>query len=140
MAPLNCSREIFFALVEDALHTIPQAFRRKMENIAVTVEWESSPEVRQDLGLADQEDLLGLYQGQPLNRRGADYGNVLPDKITIYQKPLLAQCRDLESLKTEIRKTVWHEVGHYFGLDDKTLRRLEREQARVSRPPHLRAK
>jgi predicted Zn-dependent protease with MMP-like domain len=135
MAPWHCSREVFSALVEDALASIPSAFRRKMENVAVTVEWESAPEVRRNLGLGGQDDLLGLYQGHPLTRRGADYGNVLPDKITIYQKPLLAQCRDLESLKTEIRKTVWHEVGHYFGLDDKTLRRLEREQAKGGRAP-----
>jgi len=140
MAPWNCSREVFSTLVEDALKSIPLVFREKMENVAVTVEWESDGQTRRELGMAPQDDLLGLYQGQPLRRRGADYGNALPDKITIYQKPILAQCHDLESLTREIRKTVWHEVGHYFGLDDKTLRRLEREQARVSRPPHLRAK
>jgi predicted Zn-dependent protease with MMP-like domain len=132
MTSLHCSREVFSGLVEDALQSIPPVFRKKMENIAVTIEWESDLEIRQDLGLAPQDDLLGLYQGQPLRRRGVDYGNVLPDKITIYQKPLLARCPDLENLKLEIRKTVWHEVGHYFGLDDKTLRQLEQEQMRAA--------
>lgn len=133
MPPVNCSQETFSALVEEALKSIPRIFRKKMVNVAVTVAWESSEDIRRDLGLSRQDDLLGLYQGLPLNRRGTDYGNVLPDKITLYQKPLLAQCDDLESLRREIRKTLWHEVGHYFGLDDKTLRRLEREQVKTGR-------
>jgi predicted Zn-dependent protease with MMP-like domain len=127
MTPIQCSREVFEALVIEALENIPKAFRQRMENLAVTVEWEPPVQIRKELGVPPTHDLLGLYQGLPYTRRGADYGNTLPDKISIYQKPLFDACDDMRTLKTEIRKVVWHEVGHYFGLSEADLERLERD-------------
>lgn len=114
----------------DALDAIPKPFRERMDNIAITVESRPTPAIARRFGLRRSEDLLGLYEGLPNPRRGADYGNVLPDKIIIYQEPLSRLCPDAETLREEIRRTVWHEVGHYFGLSDAAMLRLERESER----------
>jgi predicted Zn-dependent protease with MMP-like domain len=69
--------------------------------------------------------LLGLYQGVPYQRRGFYYGNVLPDKITLFQIPIESICRTREEIEEKVREVVIHEVGHYFGFDDERLRELE---------------
>jgi predicted Zn-dependent protease with MMP-like domain len=73
-------------------------------------------------------ELLGLYQGIPLDQRGFYYGNVLPDKITLFQVPIVSLCTTREEMEEKIREVVVHEVGHYFGLSDKRLRELEDEE------------
>jgi predicted Zn-dependent protease with MMP-like domain len=122
---MHCSREEFEAWVWEAVSAIPKTFRDRMHNLAFTVEWEPPTHVRQELAVRAQDDLLGLYQGLPNTHRGAGYGNVLPDKISIYQRPLMDMCSNSEELQKEIRRTVWHEVGHYFGLSEAQLRQLE---------------
>jgi predicted Zn-dependent protease with MMP-like domain len=98
-----------------------------LRNIAVVVENEPSQELLEEMGLWPHGTLLGLYQGVPLPRRGFSYGNVLPDRITIFQKPLEAIYRSREDLKEAVKDTVEHEIGHYFGLDDKRLEELMEE-------------
>ena len=71
-----------------------------------------------------RDTLFGLYQGVPLHRRGATFGNVLPDTIHIYYRPLLRACATTEQLRRQIRKTVLHEIGHFFGLSEQEIRRL----------------
>jgi hypothetical protein len=81
---------------------------------------------------------LGLYTGVPRTARGVWYGNVLPDRITIYQGPIEASCRQREEIVQTVRDTVMHEIGHYFGLSDQRLREIEaarRERARSAEPP-----
>jgi len=72
--------------------------------------------------------LLGLYQGVPQTRRGRRYGLVLPDKISIFQKPIEAQCRIGDEIEVKIGEVVRHEIAHHFGLDEKTLRKIEGEK------------
>ena len=110
----------FERLVAEALDELPRRFRRRLRNIAVVVESEPSQELLEEMGLWPHGTLLGLYQGVPLPRRGFSYGNVLPDRITIFQKPLEAMCRTRDDLKEAVKDTVKHEFGHYFGLDDDT--------------------
>ena len=76
------------------------------------------------MGLWPHGTLLGLYQGIPLPQRGHSYGNVLPDHITIFQKPLEAMGRTRQEIKDAVKETVIHEIGHYFGLDDERLEEL----------------
>ena len=109
--------ERFEALVEAALKKLPSRFRRALHNIAVMVE-DRPPRGR---------NLLGIYQGVPLDRRGSWYGNVPPDVIVIYQKPIEAICRSDEDVKEKVLTVVLHEIGHYFGLDEKTLADIERD-------------
>jgi predicted Zn-dependent protease with MMP-like domain len=117
----------FEKLVAEALDELPRGFRRRLHNIAVVVESEPSQELLEDLGLWPHRTLLGLYQGVPLPRRGLSYGNVLPDRVTIFQKPLEAMCRTTDEIKAAVKDTVKHEIGHYFGLDDEQLEELMEE-------------
>jgi predicted Zn-dependent protease with MMP-like domain len=114
----------FDRLVGEALDELPRRFRRLLRNIAVVVESEPSQELLEDMGLWPDRTLLGLYQGVPLTKRGFSYGNVLPDRITIFQKPIEAMCRTPEEMKRAVQDTVKHEIGHYFGLDDERLEDL----------------
>jgi predicted Zn-dependent protease with MMP-like domain len=117
----------FDKLVAEALDELPRPFRRRLRNIAVVVESEPSRELLEDMGLWPHGTLLGLYQGVPLPRRGFSYGNVLPDRITIFQKPIEAVCRTQDEIKEAVKDTVKHEIGHYFGLDDDRLEELMEE-------------
>ncbi len=112
---VEMSREEFEDLVEDALDEIPDAFWDQLENVAIFVE---------DDPPADMEpDLLGLYDGVALTERD-DYAGVLPDRILVFMNPTLAICETREEVAEEVRITVVHEVGHYFGIDDDALHEM----------------
>jgi predicted Zn-dependent protease with MMP-like domain len=124
---IELSRADFEALVEQAVDTLPQRFKDLIKNVAVMVEDFPSPELSRDMGLRSRWDLLGLYHGVPLERRGSYYGNVPPDVILIFQKPIERLCATEEDVSGQVRETVIHEVGHYFGFSEAELRRAERE-------------
>jgi len=109
-----------------ALKRLPKFFKRKMKNVALVVEDQASRDLLSRMGLRSPFQLLGLYQGVPLDRRGFYYGNVLPDKITLFQVPIESICQTKEEIEEKVKEVVIHEVGHYFGLDDDRLRKLER--------------
>jgi predicted Zn-dependent protease with MMP-like domain len=115
-------RERFEQLVGEAIDSLPDDFRRRMNNVAVTVEDLPSP--RDERRFARGRLLLGLYQGQPLTRRGSSYAMAFPDKITIYQANIEAICRTEDEIRRQVRKTVLHEIAHHFGIDDHRLRDL----------------
>ena len=112
-------RRAFDRIVREVLQTLPAAFRERIDNLAVMVEeW---PDADADDDLADDDDLLGLYQGVPYGHRESGYSMALPDRITIYRQPILAASRSEAEAREEIRLTVLHEIGHYFGLADDEL-------------------
>lgn len=112
---LNVDADRFEELVAEAFDAIPDEYRDALDNCVLVIE---------DEGPDDAPDLLGYYDGVALPERGAWYGGVLPDRIVICRGPLLRFCRDLDELREEIRITVWHEVAHYFGIDDHGLDEL----------------
>jgi predicted Zn-dependent protease with MMP-like domain len=123
-------RERFEALVARAIDNLPPEFQHKLENVDVVVEdWPSPVQLRRGKHIHPSQ-LLGLYQGVPQTRRGRGYGLVLPDKISIFQKPIEAQCRFDDEIEAKIDEVVRHEIAHHFGLDDTTLRKIEREKYR----------
>jgi predicted Zn-dependent protease with MMP-like domain len=124
---MKLTPEEFEEAVVAALKRLPKFIKAKMENVDVVVEPKASPEVLSEMGLRSPFELLGLYQGIPYDRRGFYYGNVLPDKITLFQIPIESICQTKEEVNEKVREVIIHEVGHYFGLDDKRLRELERE-------------
>ena len=124
---MNLTRIEFDDLVVSALKRLPKFLRKKMENVDVVIEDRASEEVLSEMELQSPYQLLGLYQGVPFQRRGFYYGNVLPDKITLFQIPIESICRTREEIEEKVREVVIHEVGHYFGLDDERLRELENE-------------
>lgn len=110
---IDVSRERFEELVGDALDSIPPELGSLMDNVAVFVEEGHNP------------NLLGLYTGVPLTKRDAGYaGMVMPDRITIYRRPILARCRTEDEVVRQITVTVVHEVAHHFGISDARLREL----------------
>ena len=113
VAMVVVSVEEFEVLVTDALDTIPAGLRAGMENVAIVVD-DHSPAGR----------LLGLYEGVPLTKRGNHYSASVPDRITIYMATICAACRTEADVVAMVRKTVVHEVGHHFGIDDRRLAEL----------------
>ncbi len=124
---MNLTRKEFEEAVVAALKRLPKFIKEKMENVDVVVEDRAPQDLVTEMGLHSPSELLGLYQGVPLDRRGFYYGNVLPDKITLFQVPIESICKTKEEVKEKVREVVIHEVGHYFGLDDEKLRELENE-------------
>ncbi len=116
------NREEFERVVAKALDGLPGEMAVRLENLAVVVEDEPTEDDLVDAGLDPERDtLFGIYQGLALPERGGAYGNVLPDRIVIDRRPLLAECRDRQELIREIQDTVVHEIGHYFGLGEEDL-------------------
>ena len=123
----------FDRLVERAYATVPARFRRRMANIAVVVEREPSPAQLQHLGVPPGGTLLGLYQGRPLTGRSVFEGFAMPDRITVFQGPHERLARDAAHLERLVEDTLWHEVAHYFGLDEGQVRAAEKRRARLRR-------
>jgi predicted Zn-dependent protease with MMP-like domain len=119
------TRDRFRQLVADALDTIPGRFRRHLQNIAIVVEDEPPPALLDEMGIEPPDTLLGVYQGTPLTERRWDYGNVLPDRIALFQAPIENACDTDADVVTEIGETLIHEVGHYFGLSEEELEEVE---------------
>jgi predicted Zn-dependent protease with MMP-like domain len=120
---VEVTHEEFERMVADALDEIPDALAAEMENVVVVVDdWPTRAQLtRVPVG----GTLLGLYEGVPLTERGPlSYSAVAPDRITIFRGPLSQRARDVDALAAQVRVTVLHEVGHYFGMDDARLREL----------------
>lgn len=118
-------REKFEWLVARAVDSLPDEFRTKLENIDVVVEdWPTEYQLAQ-VGLEEDETLLGLYEGVPLTMRSSLYG-LVPDKITIFRMPIQAKCRYIDQITAEIERVVRHEIAHHFGIGDGRLEQIER--------------
>lgn len=122
--------ESFEELVEEGLAAIPEKFRALMDNVAITVEDQARPEQGKEVGIRKGDILLGLYQGVPRTFRGPNYSMVPPDKITIFKEPIEMLGRTPEGIKKLVIETVWHEIGHHFGLSDKEIHAAEERRKR----------
>jgi predicted Zn-dependent protease with MMP-like domain len=110
---IDIAPERFEEMVTTALDGLPANLGRVMRNVAVTVDTDST-----------QRHLLGLYEGVPLTERTHSYSAVLPDRITIYRVAICAICDSEAQVIEEVRRTVIHEIGHHFGIDDSRLHEL----------------
>lgn len=120
------TREIFRQLVEEAIDTIPLKFARHIRNVAIVIEDEASEDLLEEMDLEEPGDLLGLYQGTPLTERGPGYGNVLPDRITLFQRSIEEECAgDEDEIVVAIGETLIHELGHYFGMSEEQIMDIE---------------
>ena len=117
-------RRTFERLVGEVVAALPEPFSDHFENVAVVVEEWPDPDAESEYAAGpdgEETDLLGLYEGVPYGQRQTGYNLVLPDRITIYRGPILAASRTEAEAREEIRLTVLHEIGHYFGLGDDEL-------------------
>ncbi|MBI4089970.1 MAG: metallopeptidase family protein [Candidatus Kerfeldbacteria bacterium] len=120
-------RSVFEELVQQGLARIPERFRRLLRNVAILVADEPTPAQLRKGGVRPGSLLLGLYEGVP---RISRYGQepMLPDKITVFQKSIEAVARTPAAIREEVARTVWHELGHHFGLSEHAVRRAEQRR------------
>ena len=121
---VRLSRKRFERLVTEALKEIPAELRGALDNIAVAVDDWPSREQLEAAGVGDDDLLFGFYHGTPLPERSPMEPYSLPDLITIFQGPLEEACETEEEIRDEIRRTVVHEIAHYFGFDEERLAEL----------------
>ena len=119
------TRERFQQLVVEAITLIPKRFRREMKNLALVVEDEPDAALLEEMEIEAPDSLYGLYQGTPLPERTWAFGNALPDRITLYQRPIEEDCEDEDEIRAMIGETLIHEVGHYFGMSEEEIEEIE---------------
>lgn len=120
----------FEELVVEALDALPERFLQLLDNVQVVIaEWPTRRQLA-SVGLRHRSSLLGLYEGIPQTYRGHSYGQVLPDKITIFQRPIELICRSDDEVRLQVQDTVIHELGHHFGIDEERMAELEAERDR----------
>ena len=122
--------ERFEDLVAQAVEALPQEFKDKLENVAVVVQYWPTGRQLYSVGLRKRDQLLGLYEGVPMTAFGRDHSMtpVLPDKISIFQKPIELAYRSEERILRGIEETVRHEIAHHFGISDKRIQDIAREK------------
>lgn len=113
--PVEIPGRRFDDLVEAAIDSVPDELIAMLDNVVLLIEDDAPP---------DDPDLLGLYEGIALTERDSTYGGELPDRITIFRKPILAVCDTEDDIVREVRITVVHELAHHFGIDDDRLHDL----------------
>lgn len=124
------SDEQFDALITRAMDELPQKYILGLENVAIVYADEPTDEQKEKMKIDNHHLLLGLYEGIPLTQRGSGYGFVLPDKITLFKKPILAVTHSDDDLFEQIKRTLWHEIAHFYGLDHDRMDELQaRSQA-----------
>ena len=129
--------QAFERIAAEEFNTVPPRFARRIQNVALLIEDEPSEEIRTAENLSPGETLLGLYHGIPASARGDFYSGVLPDTITLYRLPLLEEAEALlhegraeseeAAVRLAIRETLWHEIGHYFGMSEAQIHGREDE-------------
>jgi len=116
----------FDVLITRAMNELPQKYIKGLENVAIVMADEPTPEQIHKMHIDNQHLLLGLYEGIPLTERGANYSFVLPDKITLFKNPILAISHSESELFEQIKRTLWHEIAHYYGLGHDRIDQLQR--------------
>jgi predicted Zn-dependent protease with MMP-like domain len=117
--------QYFDKLITKALDELPKKYTERLDNVAITYADEPSAQQREQLKLRCHDLLFGLYEGVPLTKRNGMYSGVLPDRITIFKNPLLAVSSNEEDFKNRIKRTLWHEIAHFFGLDHSRIHKIE---------------
>lgn len=113
--------EEFEKVVDQTLKELPEEYSKEVDNVGVVIEGWPHWDDYQTAKINSHSLLFGLYRGVPITKRGNYYSGVLPDKIKIFAGPLLMVSKNIDDLKTRIKKTVLHELGHYFGLSDEQI-------------------
>lgn len=125
MYSMVLSDDDFDLLITKAMDELPQSYIERLDNVAIVQADEPTESQIIKMRIDDQHLLLGLYEGIPLVDRGAGYTFVLPDKITLFKHPILAVSRSEDELFENIKRTLWHEIAHHYGLGHDAIDRLQ---------------
>lgn len=119
------SDQEFDALISKAMDELPQEYIRGLDNVVIVYADEPDEHQQEKTGANEHGLLLGLYEGIPLTKRGGNYTFVLPDKITLFKHAIQTVSPTPETLFETIKRTLWHEIAHYYGLDHDRIHYLE---------------
>jgi len=119
------SDEQFDQLITRAMDELPQRYIRGLDNVAIVYADDPTSEQKEKMHLDNNHLLLGLYEGIPMTRRGAGYTFVLPDKITLFKHQIMAVSPDEGTLFEQVKRTLWHEIAHFYGLSHADMDRLQ---------------
>lgn len=119
------TREEFEKLVNEGISSIPEKFLKRLENVDIVIEERPTNDQLKKVNIQNPFCLFGLYEGIPKTKRGSSYGMVLPDKITIFKEAIERSARNEEEIKEIVKNTVWHEIAHHFGMNEKEVREKE---------------
>lgn len=119
------TRDEFEKIVAQGIEAIPEEFIAKMSNVVVVAQDRPTAEQMKKLKIRKGWTLFGLYEGVSQLDRGINYGGVLPDQITIFKEPIEESAKSLSEIREIVKDTVWHEVAHHFGFDEKRVRKSE---------------
>jgi predicted Zn-dependent protease with MMP-like domain len=122
---MDITDQEFDRLITRAMDELPQKYIEGLENVAIVYADEPTEEQRIKMKLDDQDLLLGLYEGIPLTQRGNAYSFVLPDKITLFKQQIRAVVRNEDELFEQIKRTLWHEIAHYYGLNHARIDQIQ---------------
>jgi len=120
----------FEELVNEGIKAIPKKFLEKLDNVDIVIEDEPTPYQLRKLRTRGSSIIFGLYEGVPQTKRW-HYGQVLPDKITIFKKPIEKIARSENEIKEIVKNTVWHEIAHHFGLEERKIREAEFRKKKI---------
>ena len=127
----------FEAAVHEAIAAVPKRFRDKMENVACVISHQPRRAGGTEEPIMSRGMLLGLYQGVPYGSRGPWYSGMMPDKITLFKSTIeIVAGHDPIRIRQQIKDTVWHEIGHYFGMSEADVRRWEKRRTTKPKPAH----
>ena len=120
--------EQFDRLITKAMDELPQDYIKGLDNVAIVMADTPTEEQKVKMKLRENAILLGLYEGIPLTQRGNNYTFVLPDKITLFKHSILRVVRNDEELFEQIKRTLWHEIAHYYGLNHAHMDALQNKK------------
>lgn len=116
----------FQEIVNQTVDSLPEEFKIKLENVDIQVEIWPTIQDLQAIRAHPGTILFGLYRGIPQTKRGLNYSGALPDSIVIFAGPIISMSENVDAAKEQIRKTVLHEIGHYFGMSEEDIRKAQK--------------
>lgn len=123
---MQLTDEQFDQLITRAMDELPQEYITGLQNVVIVQADEPTPEQLEKMKIDHNHLLLGLYEGIPLTQRGSGFSGMLPDKITLFKNPILIATNSEQELFGQIKRTLWHEIAHYYGLNHSHIDKLEK--------------
>lgn len=125
---MQLTDEQFDDIITRAMDELPQEYIKGLENVVIVQADAPTPEQLEKMKVDHQHVLLGLYEGVPLTQRGSGFSGMLPDKITMFKNSILAVVQNDGELLEQVKRTLWHEIAHYYGLNHSRIDQLESKQ------------